>query len=167
MAQLDAFLRCEKNSGYLIFVCISLLQVFLASANQADNWITNKQNTITSESNDNLDTVHTQLKTQLNFEKSIAAYEMTIDALNQSANNLIEKNNFKTDIIKRRQAEVMEKWRKLKGLAASKSEKLGESKLLFQFLRDADEVNSSTSYLFYLLLSLSNNYKFMIIIEKC
>lgn len=78
----------------------------------------------------------------MNFEKSIAAYEKNIDALNQSATDLIESNHYEADIIKRRQIEVLEKWRKLKGSAAAKSEKLGESKLLFQFLRDADEVKN-------------------------
>lgn len=96
---------------------------------------------IHNDSNDNLDTVQSLLKTQVNFEKSIAAYEKNINALNQSANTLIDKKNYETDIIERRQHEVLEKWEKLKSLLASKSEKLGESKLLFQFLRDADEVN--------------------------
>lgn len=128
-------------SSYLDFHCLSP-QVFLASAEQADNWITNKQAVaIDNESKDSLDTVETLLKNQVNFEKSIAAYEDNIKALENSAKRLIEKKHYDSDIIESRRDEVLQKWAKLKRLVSEKSEQLGESKLLFQFLRDAKEVS--------------------------
>ena len=42
-----------------------------------------------------------------------------------------------------------EKWKGLKVLARDKQEKLEKSKLLQQFLQDADEVNTLMVFLFY------------------
>jgi predicted RNase H-like nuclease (RuvC/YqgF family) len=131
-------------------------QVFLASAEQADNWITNKQAVaIDNESKDSLDTVQSLLKTQVNFEKSIAAYKDNIKSLEHSAESLIKKKHYDADIIKRRLDEVLEKWAKLKRLAAAKSEQLGESKLLFQFLRDAKEVMNTFYQIFIVVIEVN------------
>ena len=113
-----------------------------------------------NESNESLDTVQSLLKTQVNLEKSIAAYEENIKGLDQTANNLVEKKHYDTAVIKQRQDEVLEKWKKLKGLASAKSEKLGESKLLFQFLRDADEVSKQLNFYSELLSSFKYYVQF-------
>lgn len=116
-------------------------QLFLRDADQADAWIATKQAFLQAEeSSDSLDTVETLLKNQLNFEKSLTAYEEKIKTLQHTADQLIQQEHVDSDLIKKRCEEVLENWRRLKKLATAKIGDLGESRKLFQFLRDAEEV---------------------------
>ena len=85
--------------------------------------------------------METLLKNQLNFEKSLTAYEEKIKALRQSADELIQQEHVDSDLISKRCKEVLENWERLKKRATAKVGDLGESRKLFQFLRDAEEVN--------------------------
>ena len=115
----------------------------MRDADQADTWIATKEAFLQAEeSSDNLDTVETLLKNQLNFEKSLTAYEEKIKALQQSSDQLIQQEHADSDLISKRCEEVLENWERLKKLATAKVGDLGESRKLFQFLRDAEEVNS-------------------------
>ena len=76
----------------------------------------------------------------MNFEKSLAAYEEKIKALEHSADQLIQQEHYDSTLIRSQRDDVMDMWRRLKNLATAKSGNLGESKLLFQFLRNAKEV---------------------------
>ena len=116
-------------------------QLFLRDADQAGAWIATKQAFLQAEeSSDSLDTVETLLKNQLNFEKSLTAYEEKIKTLQHTADQLIQQEHVDSDLIKKRCEEVLENWRRLKKLATAKIGDLGESRKLFQFLRDAEEV---------------------------
>lgn len=97
------------------------------------------------ESSDSLDTVETLLKNQHNFEKSLTAYEEKIKAIQQSADQLIQKDHVDSGLISKRCREVLENWERLKTLATAKIGNLGESRKLFQFLRDAEEVRNNGS----------------------
>ena len=102
------------------------------------------------ESSDSLDTVETLLKNQHNFEKSLTAYEEKIKAIQQSADQLIQKDHVDSGLISKRCREVLENWERLKTLVTAKIGNLGESRKLFQFLRDAEEVRNNGSL--YVLL---------------
>ena len=116
-------------------------QLFLRDADQADAWIATKQAFLQAEeSSDSLDTVETLLKNQLNFEKSLTAYEEKIKTLQHTADQLIHQEHVDSDLIRKRCEEVLENWGRLKKLATAKIGDLGESRKLFQFLRDAEEV---------------------------
>ena len=97
------------------------------------------------ESSDSLDTVETLLKNQHNFEKSLTAYEEKIKAIQQSADQLVQKDHVDLGLISKRCREVLENWERLKTLATAKIGNLGESRKLFQFLRDAEEVRNNGS----------------------
>lgn len=115
----------------------------MRDADQADAWIATKEAFLQAEeSSDSLDTVETLLKNQLNFEKSLTAYEEKIKALQQSSNHLIHQEHVDSDVISKRCKEVLENWERLKKLATAKVGDLGESRKLFQFLRDAEEVSN-------------------------
>lgn len=115
----------------------------MRDADQADTWIATKEAFLQAEeSSDSLDTVETLLKNQLNFEKSLTAYEEKIKALRQSADELIQQEHVDSDLISKRCKEVLENWERLKKRATTKVGDLGESRKLFQFLRDAEEVNN-------------------------
>ena len=108
---------------------------------QADSWIASKEAFLqTEESSDSLDTVETLLKSQLNFEKSLTAYEEKIKALQQDADQLIQQEHVDSFSISQRCEGVVENWKRLKERATTKAGDLGESRKLFQFLRDAEEV---------------------------
>ena len=118
------------------------LHLFLKDVDQADTWIASKEAFLSSEElSDSLDTVETLLKNQMNFEKSITAYEDKIKALEKFADQLIAAQHCDLQLIGSRRDAVLEKWKKLKYRASAKSGNLGESKMLFQFLRDAQEVS--------------------------
>ena len=115
----------------------------MRDADQADAWIAAKEAFLQAEeSSDSLDTVETLLKNQLNFEKSLTAYEEKIKALQQSSDQLIQQEHVDSDVISERCKEVLENWERLKKLATAKVGDLGESRKLFQFLRDAEEVSN-------------------------
>ena len=115
----------------------------MRDADQADAWIAAKEAFLQAEeSSDSLDTVETLLKNQLNFEKSLTAYEEKIKALQQSSDQLIQQEHVDSDVISERYKEVLENWERLKKLATAKVGDLGESRKLFQFLRDAEEVSN-------------------------
>ena len=114
----------------------------MRDADQADAWIATKEAFLQAEeSSDSLDTVETLLKNQRNFEKSLTAYEEKIKVLQQSADQLIEQEHVGAELISKRCKEVLENWERLKKRATAKVGDLGESRKLFQFLRDAEEVN--------------------------
>lgn len=94
------------------------------------------------ESSDSLGTVETLLKNQLNFEKSLTAYEEKIKALQQTADQLIQQEHVDSSLIRKRCEEVLKNWERLKKLATAKIGDLGESRKLFQFLRDTEEVKA-------------------------
>ena len=115
----------------------------MRDADQADAWIAAKEAFLQAEeSSDSLDTVETLLKNQLNFEKSLTAYEEKIKVLQQSSDQLIQQEHVDSDVISERCKEVLENWERLKKLATAKVGDLGESRKLFQFLRDAEEVSN-------------------------
>ncbi|XP_068689103.1 spectrin beta chain-like isoform X1 [Montipora foliosa] len=119
------------------------LQLFLRDAEQSDSWIATKEAFLQAEEfSDSLDTVETLLKNQLNFEKSIAAYEEKIKALQQCSDQLIQQEHVDSDLIAQRYEEVLGNWERLKKMATVKAGDLGESRKVFQFLRDAEEVES-------------------------
>ena len=115
----------------------------MRDADQADAWIAAKEAFLQAEeSSDSLDTVETLLKNQLNFEKSLTAYQEKIKVLQQSSDQLIQQEHVDSDVISERCKEVLENWERLKKLATAKVGDLGESRKLFQFLRDAEEVSN-------------------------
>ncbi|EDO49575.1 predicted protein [Nematostella vectensis] len=119
------------------------LQMFLADAEKAENWIKNKQMVAQSiESRESLDNVESLLKSHINFEKSLSTYEENIRSLESSAKQFLQVKHYHAEAIRSKYLEILDKWEALKKLAASRSGKLGESKLLFQFLRDAKELES-------------------------
>ncbi|KAK2560477.1 Spectrin beta chain [Acropora cervicornis] len=119
------------------------LQLFLRDVDQADSWIASKEAFLQAEeSSDSLDTVETLLKSQLNFEKSLTAYEEKIKALQQDADQLIQQEHVDSYSISQRCEGVVENWKRLKERATTKAGDLGESRKLFQFLRDAEEIES-------------------------
>lgn len=118
------------------------LHLFLRNADQALTWIANKESFLSSEErSDSLDTVETLLKKQMNLEKSITAYKDKIEALREYTEQLIGDQHCDSQLISSRRDLVLEKWKKLQHRASTKSGNLGESKILFQFLRDAQEVS--------------------------
>ena len=115
--------------------------MFLRDTEHADGWIASKVASLEAEElSDSLDTVETLLKNQLNFEKSLTAHEEKVKALHETADQLIQQEHVGLALISKRCKEVQDNWERLKKLTAAKSGDLGDSRKLFQFLRDAEEV---------------------------
>ena len=129
----------------------------MRDAEQSDSWIATKEAFLQAEEfSDSLDTVETLLKNQLNFEKSIAAYEEKIKALQQCSDQLLQQEHVDSDLIAQRYEEVLGNWERLKKMATVKAGDLGESRKVFQFLRDAQEVRKHKIACVFALASLSS-----------
>lgn len=66
--------------------------------------------------------------------------------MQQTADQLILQEHIDSSLIRNRCEEVLENWKRLKKLATAKIGDLGESRKLFQFLRDAEEVKALSGH---------------------
>lgn len=66
--------------------------------------------------------------------------------MQQTADQLILQEHIDSSLIRNRCEEVLENWTRLKKLATAKIGDLGESRKLFQFLRDAEEVKALSGH---------------------
>jgi len=79
------------------------------------------------------------IKKNEDFDKAISSQEEKIAQLTQFADQLISHNRYSTTEISQKKQQVLDRWEKLKDALIEKRSKLGESKTLQQFSRDAGE----------------------------
>lgn len=89
---------------------------------------------------DSLDSVESLLKKHEDFEKSLAAQEEKINALDEFATKLIEGQHYAADDVARRREALLARRRQLMDRARNRHDKLKESYRLQQFDRDCDEM---------------------------
>lgn len=117
-------------------------QMFYAEANEADIWMREKYPLLaTTDFGKDEDSVSSMQKKLDALQRELASFASSIDKVDKLATGLIERNHFdsanigkKNDNIKRQNAE-------LRSLAKQREERLIESKKLFEFLREIDEVH--------------------------
>ena len=86
--------------------------------------------------------VETMIKRHEDLGKAIASQEEKIATLSNYADQLVLHGNYAAPAIGDRLAAVLNRWRSLKDALLEKKSKLGESKTLQQFSRDADEIEA-------------------------
>uniref|UniRef100_A0A1I8B6Y0 Spectrin alpha chain n=1 Tax=Meloidogyne hapla TaxID=6305 RepID=A0A1I8B6Y0_MELHA len=115
------------------------LQLFYRDTEQAETWM-NKQEAFLQNRDlgDSLDAVESLLKKHEDFEKSLAAQEEKIHALDEFATKLIEGGHYAADDVAARREKLLSRRRRLMELTAERREKLKESyrnsKLFFSFV---------------------------------
>ena len=91
---------------------------------------------------DSLDSVESLLKKHEDFEKSLAAQEEKIRALDEFATKLIEAHHYAADDVAKRREALLNRRQNLLNRAAIRRAKLTDSYRLQQFERDCDEMLS-------------------------
>ncbi|KAK6020313.1 spectrin repeat-containing domain protein, partial [Ostertagia ostertagi] len=120
------------------------LQLFYRDCEQADTWMSARENFLAQEDPTG-DNVESLIKKHEDFDKAINSQQEKIrwiaDSL-QFANQLINSNHYDKDAVARKRDMILDRWERLKSALIEKRSKLGESQTLQQFSRDADEIEN-------------------------
>uniref|UniRef100_A0A1W7R9J9 Spectrin alpha chain n=1 Tax=Hadrurus spadix TaxID=141984 RepID=A0A1W7R9J9_9SCOR len=116
------------------------LQLFYRDTEQADTWMAKQEAFLANEDlGDSLDSVEALIKKHEDFEKSLAAQEEKIKALDEFATKLIEGQHYAADDVAQRRATLLERRSALLEKSGIRHSMLEDSYRLQQFERDCDE----------------------------
>nr|CAD7403707.1 unnamed protein product [Timema cristinae] len=116
------------------------LQLFYRDTEQADTWMAKQEAFLANEDlGDSLDSVEALIKKHEDFEKSLAAQEEKIKALDEFATKLIEGQHYAADDVAHRRAMLLERRSALLDKSAQRRAILDDASRLQQFERDCDE----------------------------
>jgi spectrin alpha len=116
------------------------LQLFYRDTEQADTWMAKQEAFLANDDlGDSLDSVEALIKKHEDFEKSLAAQEEKIKALDEFATKLIEGSHYASEDVGVRRAALIERRNALLERSRSRRNKLNNSYQLQQFERDCDE----------------------------
>ncbi|KAK7105089.1 spectrin beta chain, non-erythrocytic 5-like isoform X3 [Littorina saxatilis] len=115
-------------------------QKFYMEVNEVELWMNEKIPQLTStDLGKDEDSVLALTKKLDALERDIDNFSNSIGELAALSHNLLDRNHYDSDNIKRTQAEMERQYRRLQDLTQQRRQKLTDSKKLFEFLREADE----------------------------
>jgi len=116
------------------------LQLFLRDTEQADTWMTKQEAFLVNDDlGDSLDSVEALLKKHGDFEKSLAAQEEKIKALDDFATKLIESEHYASEDVAARRDQLLARRNALYEKSAERRYMLEQSNEFQIFERDCDE----------------------------
>ncbi|MPC51704.1 Spectrin alpha chain [Portunus trituberculatus] len=116
------------------------LQLFYRDTEQADTWMAKQEAFLENEDlGDSIDSVEALIKKHEDFEKSLAAQEEKIKALDEFATKLMEGQHYAADDVSQRRELLLERRSDLLEMSARRRTMLEDSYRLQQFERDCDE----------------------------
>ena len=116
------------------------LQLFYRDTEQADTWMAKQEAFLANEDKgDSLDSVEALIKKHEDFEKSLAAQEEKIKALDIFATKLIDGQHYAADDVAQRRSMLLARRSALLGKSEARRILLEDSNRLQQFERDCDE----------------------------
>ncbi|XP_046383507.1 spectrin alpha chain [Ischnura elegans] len=116
------------------------LQLFYRDCEQAENWMSSREAFLSAEEVDSKgDNVEALIKKHEDFDKAIGSQEEKMATLQTLADQLLSSGHYASDAIDEKRRQVLQRWRHLKEALIEKRSKLGESRTLQQFSREADE----------------------------
>ncbi|XP_070496510.1 spectrin alpha chain isoform X3 [Chironomus tepperi] len=116
------------------------LQLFYRDTEQADTWMAKQEAFLANEDKgDSLDSVEALIKKHEDFEKSLAAQEEKIKALDIFASKLIDGQHYAADDVAQRRAMLLARRSALLEKSETRRLLLEDSNRLQQFERDCDE----------------------------
>ncbi|CAJ0583549.1 unnamed protein product, partial [Mesorhabditis spiculigera] len=137
-----ALLALWEERRILYEQCMDL-QLFYRDTDQAETWMNKQEAFLANEDlGDSLDSVESLLKKHEDFEKSLAAQEEKINALDEFASKLIQGQHYAADDVARRRKALLDRRRHLMDRAAERRRNLEESYRRQTFDRDCDEMVS-------------------------
>ncbi|XP_017134914.1 spectrin alpha chain isoform X4 [Drosophila miranda] len=116
------------------------LQLFYRDTEQADTWMAKQEAFLANEDlGDSLDSVEALIKKHEDFEKSLAAQEEKIKALDIFATKLIDGQHYAADDVAQRRQMLLARRTALQEKSAKRRQLLEDSNRYQQFERDCDE----------------------------
>merc|ERR1712223_1907320 len=134
-----ALLQLWEERRILYEQCMDL-QLFYRDAEQADTWMAKQEAFLDNQDlGDSLDSVEAMMKKHENFEKSLAAQEEKIKALEEFAVKLIEGKHYAQDDVAKAKTALLERRSALLDKSELRKTRLQDSFTYHQFDRDCDE----------------------------
>nr|CAD7256488.1 unnamed protein product [Timema shepardi] len=117
-------------------------QMFYAEANEADAWIREKRPLLSSaDFGKDENSVQSLMKKLEGLERDLSNFQRTVGRLAKLSQGLVDRGHFDSQNIHTKQSEIETQFSELQSLAATRSQRLAESRKVFGFLREADEVS--------------------------
>lgn len=117
-------------------------QMFYVEANEADIWMKEKQTIFTSaDYGKDEDSVQSSQKKLEAIQRELNTFAASIEKVDKLASGLIERNHFDSVNIKSRNDAIQSLYEQLKTLANQRDTRLLESKKLYKFSREIEEVH--------------------------
>lgn len=122
------------------------LQLFNRDAEQLEQWMATREAIIQSEDvGEAAEGAEALIKKHEDFTKTLAVQDVKISALKDNADRLIDNSHYDSPAIAERIAAVLARWATLKAALVERRSKLGESKTIQQFSRDAEDIEAWVS----------------------
>lgn len=122
------------------------LQLFNRDAEQLEQWMATREAIIQSEDvGEAAEGAEALIKKHEDFTKTLAVQDVKINALKDNADRLIDNNHYDSPAIAERISAVLARWATLKAALVERRSKLGESKTIQQFSRDAEDIEAWVS----------------------
>jgi len=138
-AEKSGLLELWEERRVLYEQCMDL-QLFLRDTEQADAWVTKQEAfLVNTDLGDSLDSVEALLKKHGDFEKSLAAQEEKIKALDDFATKLIESEHYASEDVAARRDQLLARRNALYETSAERRYMLEQSNEFQIFERDCDE----------------------------
>lgn len=116
-------------------------QIFYAEAVEAETWLKEKLPLLTStDYGKDEDSVQSLLKKLEGLERELSAFQHTVGRLAKLSHGLVERGHFDSQKIEQKQAQIESQLNELQSLAKVREKCLLESRKVFRFLRECEEV---------------------------
>lgn len=117
-------------------------QMFYVEANEADIWMKEKHAQFASgDYGKDEDSVQSLQKKLDALQRELATFETSVDKVDKLASGLIERNHFDSKNIATKNDAIQSLYKQIKTLAKQREVNLIESKKLYKFLREIEEVH--------------------------
>ncbi|XP_066903176.1 spectrin beta chain, erythrocytic isoform X2 [Halyomorpha halys] len=116
-------------------------QMFYVEASEAEAWLKEKRPLLVStDFGKDEDSVQSLLKKLEGFSREITAFRQTVGRLSNLSHGLVDRGHFDSEKIAQKQTDIEEQLREIENLCKKREWNLLESRKLYRFLREAEEV---------------------------
>ncbi|XP_055611321.1 spectrin beta chain, non-erythrocytic 1-like isoform X3 [Uranotaenia lowii] len=116
-------------------------QQFYAEANEAEGWLREKKPIISSHDyGKDEDSVSSLQKKLEALQRELVAFDPTVEKIDKLASGLQERGHFDSEKIKAKNDKIQYQFQELNRLAGEREKKLAETKKLFEFVREIDDL---------------------------
>ncbi|XP_058446279.1 spectrin beta chain, non-erythrocytic 5 isoform X3 [Malaya genurostris] len=116
-------------------------QQFYAEANEAESWLREKKPIISSHDYGKDEDSASSLQKKLDaLQRELVAFRPTVEKIDKLASGLQERGHFDSDKIKTKNDKIQYQFQELTRLATEREKKLAETKKLYEFIREIDDL---------------------------